>query len=362
MVKSLSCDRRLAGIVGLLGLALGVSAPAPAWSQSAPIKVVGVSAVSVGLPSVAAYWIGKPLGFQAEEGIDADMRAVTGGNAAQAVQLVISGQADLCITSVETVLVPASQGKDTGLVFVYNFYQRPTWRLLVAAGGGIASVAQLKGKRIGIPSPGNPAEPMLKAFLSEAGLGMTDADINSVGIDAPAAQGLKGGQISALLTVSLTAAVWQAAGYDFTAMPSPKQFDNLIGASAAVSRASLKDSAKRDAIIRFLRVWAKAIVFARSNPEAAVKLDYQMFPEVKPRNVSDAEALRQGVQAAAVVIPDYSRKNGKWGLFPDAVLTTYADFLGIKVVDADRLYSNELIDAVNDFDEQAVVKKASEFK
>jgi NitT/TauT family transport system substrate-binding protein len=347
-----------------LGLLTGVLAlTLTAAARAEPVKVVGVSAVSVGLPSVAAYWIGKPLGFQAEEGIDADMRAVTGGNAAQAAQLVISGQADLCITSVETVIVPAAQGKDPGLVFVYNFYQRPTWRLIAQTGGGIETVAQLKGRRVGIPIAGNPAEPMLKAFLAEAGLGMTDVNIDSVGIDAPAAQSLKGKQISALLTVSLTAALWQAAGYDFTAMPAPKQFDNLIGASAAVSRASLKDPAKRDAIIRFLRVWSKAIVFAKTNPEAAVKTDYAMFPELKPRNLSDAEAVRQGVQAQAAVIPDYSAPHGgKWGQFPDKVLSTYADFLGIKVPDADSLYTNELIDAVNDFDAAAVVQKAKDFK
>jgi ABC-type nitrate/sulfonate/bicarbonate transport system permease component len=137
----------------------------------------------------------------------------------------------------------------------------------------------------------------------------------------------------------------------------------LIGASAAVSRASLKDPAKRDAIIRFLRVWSKAIVFAKTNPEAAVKTDYAMFPELKPRNLSDAEAVRQGVQAQAAVIPDYSAPHGgKWGQFPDKVLSTYADFLGIKVPDADSLYTNELIDAVNDFDAAAVVQKAKDFK
>jgi NitT/TauT family transport system substrate-binding protein len=349
--------RKLGFLAAVIALAIAASA------RAEPVKVVGVSAVSVGLPSVAAYWIGKPLGFQAEEGIVADMRAVTGGNAAQAAQLVISGQADLCITSVETVIVPASQGKDPGLVFVYNFYQRPTWRLIVAAGGGVATVAQLKGKRVGIPIAGNPAEPMLKAFLDDAGLGMTDVGIDSVGVDAPAAQALKDQRISALLTVSLTASLWQAAGYDFAAMPAPRQFDTLIGASAAVSRTSLKDPAKRDAIIRFLRVWAKSVVFAKTNPEAAVKIDYAMFPELKPRNLSDAEAVRQGVQAQSVVIPDYgSPRDGTWGRFPDKVLSTYADFLGITVPDADGLYTNELIDAVNDFDAAAVVQKAKDFK
>ena len=76
-----------------------------------------------------------------------------------------------------------------------------------------------------------------------------------------------------------------------------------------------------------------------------------------------AEAVRQGVQAQSVVIPDYgSPHGGKWGQFPDKVLSTYADFLGIKVPNADSLYTNELIDAVNDFDPAAVVQKAKDFK
>jgi len=207
----------------------------------APAKVIVMTGSPQGSPSVAMYWIGKPLGFQAEENIDGEVLTVPGGNVAQSAQLVVSGKADAALMSPDTVLAPTSQGKDVGLVYVYNFYQRPTYKLLVASDSGITSVAQLKGKPVGIAARGNPAEPMLRAFLADANLTIGVVDLQPVGVDFPAAQALKNGQISALLAISPARAVWEARGYQFNALPTPKRFEQLIGSGVAVSRDSLKN-------------------------------------------------------------------------------------------------------------------------
>ena len=340
--------------------------PSSALAQQAtPAKVIVMTGSPQGSTSVAMYWIGKPLGFQAEENIDAEVLTVPGGNVAQSAQLVLSGKADAALMSPDTVLVPTSQGRDVGLVFAYNFYQRPTYKLLVSPTSGITSVAQLKGKAVGIGSRGNPAEPMLKAFLADAGMQISDIDLQPVGVDIPAAQALKNGQISALLGVAPAWAVWDAAGYAFTALPTPKIFEQLIGSGVAVARQSLKDPAKRDALMRFFRTWAKSTVFVNANPEAAMRVNFESFPLAKPRNLSDADALKQGVRAQAIVLQDYgSNVDGKWGAYHPTAFRRYVDYLGLseKIADVDALWTNDLTAGINDFDAEAVRRKAATYK
>lgn len=338
------------------------TAPAP---KGAPDKLTVMMGIAQGTPSVAIYWTGKEAGFYAEENIEADVLTVPNGNLAQGVQLVMSGQADAVLTSIESVVVPAASGKDTGLVFVYNFFQRPNWRMLVRDDGSIKSASELKGKTVGILAPGNPSEPLLHTFLAEAGLSPNDVKVQAVGLELPAAQALKNGQIDALLTVTLVAAVWETVGLHFNTLPAPAQFNQLIGPSVAVPRASLRDPAKRSAIVRFLRNWAKSAVFVQANPEAAIRFNYKMFPQAKPRGASDAEAIKTGVQIQGDVLADYTIKvNGKWGAFKPDAFRNYMKFLGLqdKVADVDALWTNELIDEVNAFDEQAVAAKAKALK
>jgi NitT/TauT family transport system substrate-binding protein len=325
--------------------------------------VLGVSAIPVGAPSLAIYWIGQALGYYDQENIDASMEAIPGGNVAQGAQMVVNGRADFVVQLLEGVVAPVAQGKDPGLVFVYSVYQRPTFRMLVPGNASYTSVAQLKGKRIGIPAPGLPVEPLLKAFVAPSGMTLNDFPVDIVGVSIPAAEALKNGRIDALFTASVTLGQYRGAGYDFKELPAPPEFGKLVGPSAAVRRETLKDPARRDAVVRMLRAWAKSTVFAINNPEAAIKLDYRLFPEMKPKNVSDAAGIEQGVIAIKIGMQDWGVKyDGKWGKQrPDSVLTI-ANNLGMKVPDPDALFTNELIDEINNFDEGAVIKQAKEFR
>ena len=338
----------------------------PAYSQGAkPAKVIVLTGTPQGSPSAPVYWIGKALGFQAQENVDAEVQTVPGGNVAQSAQLVASGGADAALMSPDTVLVPTSQGKDPGLVYIYNFYQRPSYQLVVSTDSGIKSVAQLRGKPVGIAARGNPAEPMLKAFLAEAHLTLDDVELQPVGVAVPAAQALKNHEIAALLAISPARAAWVAAGYSFTALPAPKIFQQLVGSGVAVARSSLQDPAKRDALTRFLRTWAESTVFVKADPEAAVKLDFAMFPQAKPRGLSDGDAVKQGMQAQAIVMADYDiNVDGKWGFYRPEAFRNYVDYLGLsaKIPNVQNLWSNDLIADVNKFDATAIIAKAKSYQ
>jgi NitT/TauT family transport system substrate-binding protein len=362
MATTIGSVPRMAVVVTALALATTFSSAAGA--QAARAKVFGVSALPVGTPSIPVYWIGKALGYQDQENLDGQMEGLPGGNVAQGAQMVVAGRADVVVQLFEGVVVPVSQNKDPGLTFVYCVYQHATFRMLVPANSGITSVTQLKGKRIGIAASGLPVEPLLKAYLAPSGVKPEDmAAIDVVGLSSPAAEALKNGRIAALFTASVTEGQYKGAGYDFVALRAPDAFTGLIGASAAVRRDVLKDAAKRDALVRFFRVWAKSSAFALANPAAATKLNYQLFPETKPKRVSEAAAIEAGVTAIKVGAQDWGvKRDGKWGKFPDDAVTNVANYLGVKVPDPKLLYTNELIDEINNFDEAAVIKQAKEFR
>jgi NitT/TauT family transport system substrate-binding protein len=351
--------------IATLASAIAVASACAQQAEGAPTKLTVMVGVQPGAPSVAVYWVGKAVGFDKEENIDLQIFVPPQGNVAQSTQMVISGQADAALTSIESVVAPTAQGKDPGLVFVYNFYTRPQWRFLVDRGSGITSIAELKGRMVGITALGNPAEPMLAGFLKDGGLSLTDVKIEAVGDAIPAAMALKGGQITADMAVTMSEAQWQDAGFDFARLPEPKAFDEIIGPAVLVQRATLRDPAKRDAIVRFLRYWAKSQLFVKENPHAAIRLNYEMFPQAKPRNVSDAEAIERGMRIQADISGSYTTKvNGKWGAFPPTAFAKYVEFLGLaaKIPDVSALWTNDLDDEVNRFDEQAVIAKARSYK
>jgi NitT/TauT family transport system substrate-binding protein len=341
--------------------------PARALSQpvNPPSKVTIIVGLTPGAPAVSIYWVGIPMGFFADENINPVILNAPNGNMAQGAQMVAAGQADAVLTSIESVVLPASQNKDTGLVFVYNFYTRPSFRLIVNDNSPYKTTADLKGKTIGISNSGNPDEPMLNAYLGDGGINRSDVDVQIVGNGLPAAQAIKNGTLAAAQEVAMTGAAWVHAGYPFRYLPEPKKFDDLIGAAVAVKRSALQDPERRGAIIRFLRAWAKSAVFVKANPRAAVDLDFKMFPQAKPRGLADADAIKQGAETQAAILESYTTKvDGKWGAFRPTAFPSYAKFLGIadKLPDVNALWSNELNDEINQFDEGPVIQKARDYK
>lgn len=356
--------RTVLGCIMALAVGNGV-ALAQTTTKPPPTKVTIMVGISVGAPQVSVYWVGKPLGFFAEENIDARVEVAPNSNMAQGAQLVIGGQADAVLTSIESVLLPFTQNKDTGLTFVYNFYTKPQYRIAVRENSNISSVADLKGKLLGLSHSGNPVEPMLTSYLSDSGVSRDAIRSQVVGNAMPAAEALKGGQIDATMQVAMNFANWREVGYNFKLLPEPKEFSKLIGAAVGVRRSALVDPERRSAIVRFLRAWAKSQLFVRENPQAAVELNFKQFPQARPRNVTDADALRSGMNAQAAVMDVYTTKvGGKWGAFPTTVFNDYVRFLGLpeNIPDLGSLWSNDLIAEINNFDENVVIEKARNYK
>src|SRR5690606_16511094 len=110
----------------------------------------------------------------------------------------------------------------------------------------------------------------------------------------------------------------------------------------------------------YLRALSKSIVFAEENPEATVRIFWDIAPDSKPTGVSEDEALAQAVSVLQSrlqnILPADSESDTRYGAWQSPEQwTAYAEFLGLSDgLEVESLYTTDLLDAANDFDVDAV--------
>jgi NitT/TauT family transport system substrate-binding protein len=118
------------------------------------------------------------------------------------------------------------------------------------------------------------------------------------------------------------------------------------------------------------RGYVKGTIFAINNPEAAVRILYEVFPQAKPTGKDEATAIMDDINVLQARIPNWRLEKGgvkRWGESSDANYTAYLDFLLKwsvieKKVAAQDLITNELIDEINNFDSSKIVADAAAYK
>ncbi|MBI3988968.1 MAG: ABC transporter substrate-binding protein [candidate division NC10 bacterium] len=164
---------RQALVIGIL--ILGLIVPHQAMGlEKVQIAVGGAPGALIYLP----FDIGKALGFFAEEGIEPEIQSLKGG--AQAASALIGGSVDFSGNALDHVIKAKLQGKD--LKMVVSFTHLPGVTLVVNEKyrGIIKSPKDLKGRPVGISSPGSATHMLLSYILVKNGL--TPQEVTVVGV------------------------------------------------------------------------------------------------------------------------------------------------------------------------------------
>lgn len=178
----------------MLGACAAVAAPTIGWTQSQP-KVT----IAVGGKNLLYYLpltIAETQGFFKDEGLDFTIVDFAGGS--RALQAVIGGSADVVSGAFEhTINMQAKgqflrefalQGRVPQVVLGVNPKTMPNYR----------TVADLKGKKVGVTAPGSSTNVMLNFVLARAGLKPTDVSVIGVGAGNGAVAAMRSGQIDAI--------------------------------------------------------------------------------------------------------------------------------------------------------------------
>ena len=135
--------------------------------------------------------------------------------------------------------------------------------------------------------------------------------------------------------------------------------------SAVTSRRYLK--ANRDTLVHIFKGVAKASVFAATNPEAAVRIHWKVYPELRARGADEAEAMRRSLMQVKARLHNVRDVEGLIGNSTERQINTYQDLLfrgGVikKAVEPSRIWDGSMIKDINDFDRAAIATQATEWK
>ena len=194
-------------------LAAGVAAAAPTSIALGQALEKPKLTLAVGGKNLLYYLpltIAEQLGYFKAEGLDLTIADFAGGS--QALRAVVGGSADVVSGAFEhTVNMQAKgqrlrafvlQGRAPQIVLGVNPKTMPNYK----------TVADLKGKKIGVSAPGSSTNVMANFVLAKAGLKPTDVSIIGVGTSSGAVAAMRSGQIDALSNLDPVITLLQRSG------------------------------------------------------------------------------------------------------------------------------------------------------
>ena len=210
--------------------------------------------------SVFCLIIAQKEGYLKEEGLDAQLLSIRGEIA---IRTTLAGEVDF-FTNAGSALAAAVRNVPVKIVTV--FQDKPGWDLI--AQPDIKSVAQLRGKNIGIMSPEGSLAVVAREILRKNGMDPgKDVNLVVMGGDEVRFPALQTKSIQATLFNSGMSLKAQKEG--FTKLAAASDYANLIEGGLATSNDRIKQNPEK--IFRFIRASLKGIDFFVAKREQAIK-------------------------------------------------------------------------------------------
>ncbi|MEN3366067.1 MAG: sulfonate transport system substrate-binding protein [Burkholderiales bacterium] len=290
--------------------------------------------------------VAEQLGYFKDEGLQVEISDFAGG--AKALQALVGGSADVVSGAYEhTINMQAKgqfitafvlQGRAPQIVLGVSTKTMPNYK----------SVADLKGKKIGVTAPGSSTNIMANFVLAKAGLKPSDVSFIGVGTSAGALSAMRSGQIDAISNLDPVITMLQQKN-DIKIIADTrtlKDTNDVFGgpmpaATLYTSEAFLKKNpqtaqALTNAMVRALKWIQKAgpSDIIKAVPESYLLGDRALYIEAFMK-------VREAIS------PD--------GMIPEAgpktalrTLQTFEPELASKQIDLSKTYTNEMVKKANE--------------
>lgn len=290
------------------------------WAAQAQTlsKIKYVHSSPVARPYHAYSFSGARAGLYSKIGLDPEFLFISGS--AATLQLLISGDADIGNIGILEFISSKKKQPTLPLSVVYCHDYRGSYVTIVPEDSPIKTVADFKGKTVGVLSLAAGTVPTLKAMARQAGIDPASIQFVAVGADAAAMAALKAGRIDAYSHFIGAIAGLENMGMKF------RSFSPDISSGVFVTNNALL-AKNRDLVVRGLQGIALSTRFAQVNPVAAARNYYAMF---KPPIGDPAVALRNDAHAIEKTLSIFKQPNDgrKWGEMTEADWNKLIAFAG----------------------------------
>jgi NitT/TauT family transport system substrate-binding protein len=294
--------------------------------------------------------VAEELGFFEEEGVSPDLAPAAEEIAATA--FLDNGDADLAFADVDEVILARENGGEHEVIF--SPQHTNTAGIVVPADSEIQDFSQVAGKTIGLES--EESTRLVDAMLNSAGISKDDVETAVIGTSGPLiAKSFEDGKIDAYVGNASDFTALGANGVELRNI-TPDDVGKIDGNPLVVLPDVLQE--KRDAIVGFLRAWAKGQHVGQVNREVVEQIVRERVP-AEWRNEASGEATLD--LAINLMKPDDPQRIGDlrpevWSTGQDVLVA--AGILEQKG-DVNAALNDELIAEINDFD-RAEVEAAAE--
>ncbi len=185
----------------LLALCLIVSACGS--RRGAEIRLAVQPPATNNYPSHLAQW----LGFYKQEGLDVTISQIAG--ASKVLEALVGSSADVASGVYEQTIQMAAEGR--GIVSFISLLRSPNFAV-IAPVGEVKTLADLRGKTVGVSSVGSPSQFYLNYLLTGAGVPPGEVGTAGIGQGATAVAAVERRQVAAAVVFGSAITVAQARG------------------------------------------------------------------------------------------------------------------------------------------------------
>jgi NitT/TauT family transport system substrate-binding protein len=313
--------------------------------------------------AVAPFAVATKMGWFKEGGIEVEV--VPFGGSTEFIQNLVTGEVDFSHSTAEPLAAVRSRGVK-GKVF-YTVLHKNIFGLAVPADSPIHSIADLKGKTVGVTSMASAGVLIARAIAATNGLDPDrDFTLAAIGEAGQSAALIRSKQVDALSQFASQYALVEYAGIKL------RKLDNSAIADFPSNGLAALDSTlnlKRKEAVALARGFAMGTLFADENTEAATRIMFEVYPESRPMGRDEATSIAMDKLVVDSLkfsqdVPALGVR--QWGLSDVNAYENYLKFLKKWAVIKDDVpaadfVTNELIDDINKFDSAAVLKAATSY-
>jgi NitT/TauT family transport system substrate-binding protein len=350
--------RKLVLVLALAALLL----PAAASAQTKLRVATCARTITTGVG--APFAVAMKMGWFKQEGLEVEIIPLPGST--DCVKNVATKEMLVSLPSVEPLAIGRPQGIKAKMF--YTAYETNGYGLAVPADSPIQKASELKGKVIGVTNMASAGVIIARAQIAAAGLN-PDSDVTIVvaGEGAQPAAMIRNKQVDALSQFDTQYALIDNAGVKMRYLDR-KAIERFPGNAFLALEETIKT--RRSDLVGLARAYAKGTIFTLNNPEAAVRIVYEIFPQTKPTGKDEPTAVREDVKVLEARMPHFLLEPAgvtKWGENSEINYRDYVEFLlkwGVikQRVDTPELITNELIDDVNKLDVAKIAAEAKAYR